>query len=78
MHSGDELQDLNSSTLGCSITVELKYENGIISMRQALRLRILEVCDKKIMAKGESVGLSFDAFFKNKNDNPEELMEAAT
>lgn len=47
-------------------------------MRQALRLRILEVCDKKIMAKGENVGLSFYAFFKNKNDNPEELMEAAT
>lgn len=47
-------------------------------MRQALRLRIQEVCDRKIMAKGESVGLSFYAFFKNKNDNPEELMEAAT
>ncbi|WP_349632021.1 DUF6500 family protein [Bermanella sp. WJH001] len=28
--------------------------------------------------KGENVGLSFYAFFANKNDNPELLMEAAT
>lgn len=39
---------------------------------------MIEVCDKKIAAKGEDVGLSFYAFFKNKNDNPDELMEAAT
>ena len=29
-------------------------------------------------SKGENVGLSFYAFFKNKNDCPELLMEAAT
>ncbi|MCS6751484.1 DUF6500 family protein, partial [Proteus mirabilis] len=28
--------------------------------------------------KGEGVGLSFYAFFANKNDDPELLMEAAT
>ncbi|WP_105199027.1 MULTISPECIES: DUF6500 family protein [unclassified Pseudoalteromonas] len=47
-------------------------------MRQELRARIIEICDKKIASKGDQVGLSFYAFFKNKNDNPEELMEAAT
>ena len=47
-------------------------------MREELRARILEVCDKKMKSKGENVGLSFYAFFKNKNDNPELLMEAAT
>jgi hypothetical protein len=30
------------------------------------------------MDKGENVGLSFYAFFANKNDDPELLMEAAT
>ncbi len=47
-------------------------------MRQQLREKIIEVCDQKIAAKGEGVGLSFYAFFKNKNDDPELLMEAAT
>jgi len=47
-------------------------------MQQILKDKINEVCDKKIAAKGESVGVSFYAFFKNKNDNPELLMEAAT
>jgi hypothetical protein len=47
-------------------------------MRTELRSKIIEVCDKKIAAKGDNVGLSFYAFFKNKNDNPELLMEAAT
>ncbi|WP_242535451.1 DUF6500 family protein, partial [Vibrio parahaemolyticus] len=32
----------------------------------------------KIASKGELVGLSFYAFFANKNDDPELLMEAAT
>ena len=39
---------------------------------------MIEVCDQKIAAKGENVGLSFYAFFANKNDDPELLMEAAT
>jgi hypothetical protein len=33
--------------------------------------------DRKIAQKGENVGLSFYAFFANKNDDPELLMEAA-
>lgn len=47
-------------------------------MTPILRAKILEVCDKKIKEKGTNVGLSFYAFFANKNDNPELLMEAAT
>lgn len=46
-------------------------------MRQSLKETIIEVCNKKIAAKGDEVGVSFYAFFKNKNDNPELLMEAA-
>lgn len=46
-------------------------------MRAALRKKIIQVCDKKIQQKGESVGVSFYAFFANKNDDPECLMEAA-
>jgi len=46
-------------------------------MRQSLIDKIIEVCDKKIASKGENVGVSFYAFFKNKNDDPELLMEAA-
>jgi len=47
-------------------------------MQKILKDKIIEVCDKKIAAKGENVGLSFYAFFANKNDNPKLLMEAAT
>tara|TARA_R110002096_G_scaffold44524_10_gene119910 strand:+ start:3935 stop:4153 length:219 start_codon:yes stop_codon:yes gene_type:complete len=46
-------------------------------MRQSLRETIIAVCDAKIAKKGETVGLSFYAFFANKNTNPELLMEAA-
>ncbi|MBU2864855.1 hypothetical protein KO489_13435 [Reinekea forsetii] len=46
-------------------------------MRSDLRDKIVQVCDEKIGKKGASVGLSFYAFFKNKNDQPEVLMEAA-
>ncbi len=42
-----------------------------------LRRKIIAVCNQKIQQKGESVGLSFYAFFANKNDNSELLMEAA-
>ena len=51
---------------------------GYSYMRQELRTKIIEVCDKKIASKGDNVGLSFYAFFANKNNNPELLMEAAT
>lgn len=47
-------------------------------MRQVLREKIIAVCNKKISQKGEQVGVSFYAFFANKNDDPELLMEAAT
>jgi hypothetical protein len=48
------------------------------TMRASLRAKILAVCDKQIQAKGETVGLSFYAFFANKNDDPVLLMEAAS
>jgi hypothetical protein len=47
-------------------------------MHKALREKILAVCDEKISKSGAGVGLSFYAFFENKNSNPELLMEAAT
>lgn len=47
-------------------------------MTASLKQKILEVCEKKIAQKGTAVGVSFYAFFKNKNDNPDLLMEAAT
>lgn len=46
-------------------------------MRKELREKIIEVCDKKIEQKGARVGLSFYAFFRNRNEQPEVLMEAA-
>ena len=46
-------------------------------MNERLRKKIIRVCDEKIAKKGENVGLSFYAFFANKNDQPELLMEAA-
>jgi Family of unknown function (DUF6500) len=46
-------------------------------MRDSLRSKIIEVCDRKIADKGSRVGLSFYAFFANRNDDPELLMEAA-
>ena len=52
----------------------LKHIN---KMRESLRLKIIQVCEAKIKTKGDNVGLSFYAFFANKNDNPQLLMEAA-
>ena len=46
-------------------------------MNREIRKKIVGVCDSKILSKGENVGLSFYAFFKNKNDNSELLMEVA-
>ena len=46
-------------------------------MRATLRQKALAVCDAKIAQKGDGVGLSFYAFFANKNDDPVLLMEAA-
>ena len=47
-------------------------------MRASLRQKAMAVCDAKIAQKGVGVGLSFYAFFANKNEDPELLMEAAT
>lgn len=47
-------------------------------MKKELKERALAVCAEKIDKKGTNVGISFYAFFQNKNDNPELLMEAAT
>lgn len=46
-------------------------------MSPILKKRILDTCNKKIQNKGPEVGLSFYAFFANKNDDPALLMEAA-
>jgi hypothetical protein len=46
-------------------------------MNHALKHKIIQVCNAKIAQKGDNVGLSFYAFFANKNDNPALLMEAA-
>ena len=47
-------------------------------MNETLKRKIIKVCNEKIEKKGSNVGLSFYAFFANKNDNPELLMEVAT
>lgn len=47
-------------------------------MRQSLRDKAIQICDQKIAQKGKGVGLSFYAFFANKNDDPALLMEAAS
>lgn len=47
-------------------------------MTQSLKDKIITVCNKKIAQKGVNVGVSFYAFFSNKNDNPETLMKVAS
>ena len=46
-------------------------------MRKSTQQKAIEICNSKIATKGPNVGLSFYAFFANKNDDPEALMEAA-
>jgi hypothetical protein len=46
-------------------------------MRESLKKIIIDICNKKIEAKGSNVGLSFYAFFANKNNDPKSLMEVA-
>ncbi len=46
-------------------------------MTEAIRQKIIKVCTEKIEQKGKNVGLSFYAFFSNKNENPALLMEVA-
>jgi len=52
------------------------YRQGI-AVRPSLKQKVLDVCDRKIAEKGAGVSLSFYAFFANRNDDPELLMEAA-
>ena len=47
-------------------------------LNHLLKEKIINICDEKIKKKGENVGLSFYAFFANKNDDPETLMQVAT
>ena len=47
-------------------------------MRDELREIFISGCNEKIEKKGDNVGLSFYAFFANKNDDPETLMQVAT
>ncbi|MCK7609434.1 DUF6500 family protein [Acinetobacter portensis] len=47
-------------------------------MNQLLKEKISKICNEKIEQKGENVGLSFYAFFANKNDDSETLMQVAT
>ena len=46
-------------------------------MNPTISQKIIAICNEKIEKKGENVGLSFYAFFANKNDNPKLLMEVA-
>lgn len=46
-------------------------------MNKEIREKIIAVCEQKIEKKGKTVGLSFYAFFSNKNDTPEQLMKVA-
>lgn len=46
-------------------------------MRSSLREKAIAICNEKIAKKGDTVGISFYAFFANKNTEPELLMEAA-
>ena len=47
-------------------------------MNKEFKKKIVEVCNRKIEQKGAGVGLSFYAFFENKNSDPDLLLEVAT
>lgn len=47
-------------------------------MNTVIKAKMIKICEQKIALKGENVGLSFYAFFANKNDDPETLMQVAT
>jgi hypothetical protein len=59
------------------VQVPFRHTSAAGIMTEALRQKIITVCDEKIAQKGINVGLSFYAFFQNKNDDPDLLMEAA-
>jgi hypothetical protein len=39
--------------------------------------KVVQICEEKIEKKGENVGLSFYAFFENRNTDPKALMQVA-
>ena len=47
-------------------------------MNLKTRQKIIKICDEKIAKTGDNVGLSFYAFFENKNTDPDLLMQVAT
>ena len=47
-------------------------------MKENIKEKIIAICNQKIEQKGDNVGLSFYAFFQNKNSDPETLMQVAT
>jgi hypothetical protein len=50
---------------------------GTLFMRDSLKQQIIDICNQKIEKKGPGVSVSFYAFFSNKNEDPQLLMEAA-
>ncbi len=48
-----------------------------MTLPNTIRAKAISVCTKKIDQKGDNVGLSFYAFFANKNDDPATLMAFA-
>lgn len=46
-------------------------------MNKTISHKIIAICNQKIASKGKNVGLSFYAFFANKNDDPELLFQVA-
>ena len=49
----------------------------VLDMDKIVTQKIIDICNEKIEKKGDNVGLSLYAFFANKNENPELLMEVA-
>lgn len=46
-------------------------------MNAQMQEKIIKVCEDKIAKSGDNVGLSFYAFFENKNTDPDLLLEVA-
>ena len=46
-------------------------------MNLMFKQKMIAICNDKILKRGTNVGLSFYAFFSNKNDNSDLLFEVA-
>ena len=62
----------------CTKHVQVIKDGNKKTMNEEIKQHIIKICKEKIEKKWENVWLSFYAFFKNKNDNPELLMNVAT